>query len=216
MFVPARRFDPEWMDRTDNNPDELNGALDDIHAVNRFLGGSKTIVDAVRPYLLGRGDGEPLSVLDIGTGGADLPLDLVSEARRSGRRIRIVAVDRDPVILDYARRKTIATPEIEVQAADAFHLPFAPGSFDLVTASMFLHHFTHADAVRLLSTSSVTSSPGPSSHSSPASPGAIRCSSTMRRCRSFVVSPRPSSWQPRTRPVRPARRSPTGCPTGCS
>jgi SAM-dependent methyltransferase len=151
MFVPARRFDPEWMDRTGNTADELNGALDDIHAVNRFLGGSKTIVDAVRPYLLGRGDGEPLSVLDIGTGGADLPLALVSAARRSGQRIRIVAVDRDPVILDYARRKTSATPEIEVKAADAFQLPFAPESFDLVTASMFLHHFTHADAVRLLS-----------------------------------------------------------------
>ena len=30
MFVPARRFDPEWMDRPDNSPDDLNGALDDI------------------------------------------------------------------------------------------------------------------------------------------------------------------------------------------
>ena len=151
LFVPARRFDPEWMDRTDNTPEELDGALDDIHAVNRFLGGSKTLVEAVRPFLLAQNVGEPLSVLDVGTGGADLPLDLVAEARRLGRRIRIVAIDRDQVTLDYARRKTAEAPEIEVQAADAFHLPFAPGSFDLVTASMFLHHFTHDEAVRLLS-----------------------------------------------------------------
>jgi len=150
VFVPARRFDPEWMDRTDNTPEELDGALDDIHAVNRFLGGSKTLLDAVQPFLLAHGATEPLSVLDIGTGGADLPLDLVARARRLGRRIRIVAVDRDQVTLDYARRKTVEAPEIELQAADAFDLPFAPGSFDLVTASLFLHHFTHDEAVRLL------------------------------------------------------------------
>ena len=150
-FVPARRFDPEWMDRTDNTPEDLNGALDDIRSVNRFLGGSKILVDAVRPLLLATRDGEPLSVLDVGTGGGDLPLDLVGEARRLGRRIRIVAVDRDAVTLNYARRKTSDVPEIELHAADAFNLPFAPASFDVVTASMFLHHFAHDDAVRLLS-----------------------------------------------------------------
>ena len=150
-FVPARRFDPEWMDRTDNTPEDLNGALDDIRSVNRFLGGSKILVDAVRPLLLATRDGEPLSVLDVGTGGGDLPLDLVGEARRLGRRIRIVAVDRDAVTLNYARRKTSDVPEIELHAADAFELPFAPASFDLVIASMFLHHFAHDDAVRLLS-----------------------------------------------------------------
>lgn len=151
VFVPARRFDPEWMDRTDNTPEDLNGALDDIRAVNRFLGGSKTLVDAVRPFLLARTGGPPLSILDIGTGGADLPLALVAQARRVDRGIRIVAVDRDEVTLDYARRKTSEVPEIELLAADAFDLPFAPGSFDLVTASLFLHHFTPDEAVSLLS-----------------------------------------------------------------
>jgi len=149
-LVPSRRFDPEWMDRPGNTPEELNGALDDLRSVNRFLRGSKTLVDAVRPFLAARGSGETLVVLDVGTGGADVPLDLVADARRLGRSIRIVAADRDPVTLDYARRKTAATPEIEVLSADAFALPFAPGSFDLVTASLFLHHFDHANAVRLL------------------------------------------------------------------
>jgi len=138
------------MDRIDNTPKDLNGALDDLRSVNRFLRGSKILADAVRPFLVARRDGEPLSILDVGTGGADLPLDLVGLARREGCRIRIVAVDRDAVALDYARGKAAATPEIEFLAADAFNLPFAPGSFDLVTASLFLHHFAHHDAVRLL------------------------------------------------------------------
>ena len=149
-LVPSRRLDPEWMDRTDNRPEDVNGALADIRKVNRFLRGSKILVAAVRPFLLARSGGEPLSILDVGTGGADLPLDLVREARRVGRRIRIVAVDRDPATLDYARGRTAGVPEIELLSADAFALPFPPASFDLVTASLFLHHFGHDDAVRLL------------------------------------------------------------------
>ncbi len=150
VLVPARRFDPEWMDRTDNAPADLIDALDDIRLVNRFLRGSKILVNAVRPFLSALREGETLEVLDVGTGGADLPLDLVAEARRSGRGIRIVAVDRDPVTLDHARGQTAGTPEIEIRGADAFDLPFPPSSFDLVIASMFLHHFAHDDAVRLL------------------------------------------------------------------
>lgn len=150
VLVPARSHDPEWMDRTDNAPADLIGTLDDIRLVNRFLRGSAILVRAVRPFLTGLHEGETLSVLDVGTGGADLPLDLVAEARRLGRRIRIVAVDRDPVTLEYARQKTAGTPEIEIHSADAFALPFPPASFDVVTASMFLHHFPHDDAVRLL------------------------------------------------------------------
>ena len=138
------------MDRTDNVPADLIGALDDIRLVNRFLRGSSILVKAVRPYLSALREGDTLHVLDVGTGGADLPLDLVAEAKRLRRGIRIVAVDRDPVTLKYARRQTGGTPEIEVLAADAFELPFPPGSFDLVTASMFLHHFPEEDAVRLV------------------------------------------------------------------
>lgn len=149
-LVPSRRLDPEWMDRTDNPPETLRGALDDIRSVNRLLGGSKTLVDAVRPFLQAGPADEPLSVLDVGTGGADVPLALVAEARRLGRPIAIVAVDRDLGTLEYAREKTKDTPEIELRPADAFALPFPPGSFGLVTASLFLHHYAHADAVRLL------------------------------------------------------------------
>jgi len=138
------------MDRTDNEPADVVATLDDIRLVNRYLFGSKILVRAVRPFLSALREGETLSVLDVGTGGADLPLDLVQVARRMGRKIRIVAVDRDPVTLDYARGKTAGAPEIEIRGADAFELPFPPGSFDLVAASMFLHHFAHDDAVRLL------------------------------------------------------------------
>ena len=150
MLVPARRHDPEWMDREDNTRADLEGALADIGAVNRFLGGSKIVVESVLPYLAAAMPERPLTVLDVGTGAADVPRALVEAARVAGRPIRIVAVDRDPVTAALARGACEGIPEIEVLERDAFRLGFPAGSFDLVTASLFLHHFDHRDAVRLI------------------------------------------------------------------
>jgi SAM-dependent methyltransferase len=118
VLVPARRHDPEWMDRRDNTAADLEGALEDIRAVNRYLGGSKVLLDALRPHLAAGGDDSVTTILDVGTGGADVPLDLVAAARRGGRRVRIVAVDRDPVTLAYARRRTAGVEEIEIVEGD--------------------------------------------------------------------------------------------------
>lgn len=135
------------MDRPDNRKEDLAGALADIRKVNRWLGGSRVVVEAVRPYL--RADGTT-RILDVGTGGADLPMAIVQDAARFGRRVEIVGIDRDPSTAALAASAAAGEPSITIREADAFATGFADGAFDVVTASMFLHHFVHADAVRLI------------------------------------------------------------------
>jgi hypothetical protein len=43
-----------------------------------------------------------------------------------------------------------APPEVRGVVADVRALPFAPGSFDVVTASLFLHHFDGAEVAAVL------------------------------------------------------------------
>jgi ubiquinone/menaquinone biosynthesis C-methylase UbiE len=64
--------------------------------------------------------------------------------------LSVTAVDSDANTASIAHRACATRPEIHVLRADAFSLPFAARSFDVVTASMFLHHFDHRDVVRLL------------------------------------------------------------------
>jgi ubiquinone/menaquinone biosynthesis C-methylase UbiE len=54
----------------------------------------------------------------------------------------VVSLDRVPYHMAAA-----APPRV---AADALALPFAPGSFDYVASSLFLHHFSDGQAVELL------------------------------------------------------------------
>ena len=147
MLVPARRHDPEWMDRPGNRKEDLAGALADIEKVNRWLGGSRVIVNAVKPYL--RPDATT-RILDVGTGGADVPLAIAREAEHLGRRVEIVGIDRDPATAALARSAAAKESSITIREADAFATGFADGAFDVVTASMMLHHFAEADAVRLI------------------------------------------------------------------
>lgn len=147
MWIPARRYDPEWMDRDDNPAESLERALDDLDWTNRRLGGRRSLLGAVEPLL---SPGAELSILDVGTGGADLPRAVVELARRRGADVRIVAVDREPRTVAFAGEKIADLDEVRVLRADAFHLPFEAGSFDLVTASLFLHHFDEVQAALLL------------------------------------------------------------------
>lgn len=144
-----RERQPELMDRPDADAEQLGRSLRDLAVVNFFLGGRHTAVNLVLGLARQIG-GSDVSVLDVGTGGADIPRRLVAEARRRGIRLRVVASDLHATTLAYARAATAGIPEILVQPADALSLPFADDSFDVVTCSTTLHHFEREEAAQAL------------------------------------------------------------------
>lgn len=136
----------EYMDGAGATGEDLERALVELSWINRFLGGERATLGAFRKMGL-KGSVE---VLDVGTGAADIPVALVKWGRSIGVEIRVVAVDFNPAVCAWAARHTRPFPEIEVRQADAFALPFAPGSFDYVHGALFLHHFPQPAAARLL------------------------------------------------------------------
>ena len=118
--------------------DEALRSLGDLRFVNRWLGGQRSILAAVLPQLEGRARPR---LLDVGCGSADLPALLVRAART-----KPLAVGVDLKLLHVRQ----APPGIERVVADVRALPFAPGSFDVVTASLFLHHFDGPEVAEVL------------------------------------------------------------------
>ena len=60
-------------------------------------------------------------MLDVGTGGADIPLALIDRARRDGRRWQIVGLDSRPEVLAAAARANpavTATPGLTLHLGD--------------------------------------------------------------------------------------------------
>ncbi len=148
-LVPERSLEPEILDRPDNSYEDLAAALADIQRVNRYLGGTPALLRPLREIV----EAERLarfSVLDVGTGSADIPRAIARFARETGRCARVLALDRNPYVGAIAWKETRNIPEITVVLADALQLPIRERSVDFVIASMFLHHFPEDQVVRLL------------------------------------------------------------------
>jgi 2-polyprenyl-3-methyl-5-hydroxy-6-metoxy-1,4-benzoquinol methylase len=97
-----------------------------------------------------RTPGRLLRLLDVATGGGDVPVSLLRRAARAGLRLEATGIDVSPTALDAARRRA---DEAGVPLALTRHDALAnelPGGFDVVTSSLFLHHLTDDDAVSLL------------------------------------------------------------------
>ena len=129
---------------------ELAGALRAITQLNRFFGGRRLTLRHVRRLLAALPADRLVTVLDVGAGAADIPVALARWARRRGRRIRVLALDRDSATLTYARGYAAAYPEITLVQGDALALPVPPGSVDVVISAMTLHHLQPEEAVRYL------------------------------------------------------------------
>jgi SAM-dependent methyltransferase len=81
----------------------------------------------------------PISVLDVGTGTARIPIALC----RLTDRVRITAVDLSAHMLQRAQRNVIEAGlgrSIRLEQVDAKGLPYPDGSFDAVISNSIVHH----------------------------------------------------------------------------
>lgn len=148
--MPRAEGVTELIDEPSIAIEELSANLQDLERVNRLFGGTHLILRYLRP-MLRRAQSAEVHILDVATGGADIPAAIVRWARGQRLRIRIVGVDKNPQVLRVSQERIRDYPEIRLEQADALALPYPPGSFDVVLCSLALHHLTYAEGIGLLS-----------------------------------------------------------------
>jgi SAM-dependent methyltransferase len=149
LCLPERKFadgQPELMDRPEAEPADLAQALANIENLNRFFDGYHLVHHVLDQWLV---PNTSVSILDLCTGGADVPRYLVRLARSRGVRLRVVALDMHPATLQIAQQQSAAYPEIKLVQDDALNFS-PPRKFDYVLCLLSLHHFSVEDARFLL------------------------------------------------------------------
>lgn len=149
MLTPKRIYEEELLDAGEGTDEDVAKSLSDLRRINRFLGGRKVVLRAIASFL-DDASLQRLSLLDVGTGSADIPMAVAERCGQRGLETFIAAVDISERNLRVSRAQLGVSSEIHLVRADSLRLPFAARSFDFVTASLFLHHFRDDDVVRLL------------------------------------------------------------------
>lgn len=92
----------------------------------------------------------PLRVLDVATGGGDVPCALWHLADRHGLRLELTACDLSERALDFARRQAERRQvPIAFVCCNVLSEPLPSGQ-DVVISSLFLHHLDEGETVRTL------------------------------------------------------------------
>ena len=142
-MIGARSALPEMMDAPSVPDDQVDRALKELSVINRWLGGFRVSRLGVARLIGSLPSDPPVSVLDVGAGGSDLPRALAP----LGRRFDITSLDLN---FHACLRAGEQRPPVTAVNGSAFSLPFRDRSFDIAHVSLFLHHCTDAEARTLL------------------------------------------------------------------
>ena len=136
----------EKMDDPDCDPKRLRNTYAQFGAVNRLVSGwERTYRRFVRPLARSR---EYTHLLDVGSGGGDIPRKLAKWAAQDGIDLSITAIDPDERAISYAKSRPHPA-NVTFRCVSTSDLLRAGETFDLVTSNHLLHHLSSEEVEKI-------------------------------------------------------------------
>jgi 2-polyprenyl-3-methyl-5-hydroxy-6-metoxy-1,4-benzoquinol methylase len=135
------------MDDLECHGEVVDQTLRELEVINRLLGGDYVTITGVAELI--RKSGKNIfTIADLGCGGGDLAMKMIKWGKKKGVRLNVVGIDANPHIIDYARRQY---DQVSFEAMNIFSQDFKNRKYDILTATLFIHHFDDDQLVELLS-----------------------------------------------------------------
>jgi len=131
-----RKNSVELLDSDSGSPQEVAASLADLDRINRWFGGIGA-TQAMIARVARETAGSSFSLLEVAAGAGLVPKEAARRLAKTGVQINITVLDR-------AASHLAGTGGV---VGDARALPFADGSFDLVSCNLFVHHLTPDDLI---------------------------------------------------------------------
>jgi 2-polyprenyl-3-methyl-5-hydroxy-6-metoxy-1,4-benzoquinol methylase len=140
---------PELMDDPNLDPLAHAQALRGLARLNRLSDSTGVLWPLIHQYCR-RTNRNTIKLLDVATGGGDLPIQLAQRAKKHGLPLEVSACDISETALIHAREQA-RTAGVQVNFFRQDLLGAAlPTGYDIITTSLFLHHLADEEVVLVL------------------------------------------------------------------
>ena len=124
-------------------------ALTGLARLNHFTGIARDLYSPIRKVAADN-PSNPIRILDVASGSADLPIAWARRAKKEGLQLEITTLDISGfAIEEQQRRAAAAGARIQAIQQDCTTGPL-PTGFDVVTNSLFMHHLDDTEVVALM------------------------------------------------------------------
>ena len=138
----------EKMDDPDCDPVQLAATYRQFAWMNRLVSGWNRIYRQwLRPVF--RAASRPVSLLDVGCGGGDIPKRIMHWAQRDGVDLSILGLDANPSAIAFAREHN-AHARITYRTSELAHVEAEGHPFDVVLSNHVLHHLSDEETAQFL------------------------------------------------------------------
>lgn len=148
----TRSLAEEIMDDFSMEGELLRKTLDKIAWINKWLGGNKITIRGLKELLSGVSKDNPITIVDLGCGSGDMLRIVADYARKNNYNIRLTGIDANAFTIAYARKLSLQYPEISYIQAVIPSSTFDELNYDIILATLFLHHFKEPELFSLMST----------------------------------------------------------------
>jgi 2-polyprenyl-3-methyl-5-hydroxy-6-metoxy-1,4-benzoquinol methylase len=143
-----RSYELELMDDLSCDGEVLKQTLAELKTINRLLGGNKVTTQGLKKLLKDH-DSASVSIADVGCGGGDMLQVMQRWGDKEGMDLTFLGIDANPHIIQLAGEKFSATPHISFEVENVLSESFHQKPIDIVTCTLFTHHFTDVELKRM-------------------------------------------------------------------
>lgn len=144
--LSERSMTAELMDDLEASGEDLSRALVELDSINYLLGGNYVTLNGLS-RLLKSAHAYRVKIADLGCGSGEMLKRIRRLTDKQNIEATLVGFDANRNVIKHATLHTPATCRIQYEAVNIFSDEFKERKFDVVTATLFFHHFTDGQLI---------------------------------------------------------------------
>lgn len=137
-----RSSNDEIMDDLNSSGKDLEQALRELDTINYLLGGNYVTINGIDQLLQEAHHSKAFEIVDVGCGGGDILKCIRVFLNKKSIHAKLTGIDANANVISFARAHTMRSMDIQYEAVNIFSEEFKRRRFDIITGTLFFHHFT--------------------------------------------------------------------------